>query len=206
MRTISKTALVTVGLVSLVGTASAGDPKAGKPAPKDAPAAIKPKEPPPPPPVPEPTPELKAQGKKMKGTWKCVAEMYLPDGTTYQNKFTIKIALDLDNMWLKTTMTEAKKKGVKKPFKFTAHQTYDAATKTWHQLMVSNMGTWAKSTSAGPDASGKVTWEGTSSMGGQDFKSRDFEEWTDKKSWHMWGEWSPDGASWVKSYDAACKR
>ncbi len=204
MRTISKMMLVMFSLSAMVATAAAGDDKAAKKAPD--PVAIRPPDPPPPPAIPEPSAEVLAQGKKLKGSWKCQAEMFMPDGTSYKNKFALKIALDLDNMFVKSTFTEAKKKGIKKPFKFTAYTTYDAATMKWHQMSVTNMGTWSKSSSAGPDAAGKITWEGMSSMGGQDFKVRDFEEWTDKKTWHMWGEWSMDGKTFVKAYDASCKK
>lgn len=213
-----KTSTVMTGvLVSLAfaSVASAGDDKA-KPAPQkkvpDGPQAMKKAPPPEPPAMPEkptPPPELLAFGKSMKGTWSCKAEMFDPmQQTSYKTTITMKVALDLGSMWIKTDMTEAKSKGTKYPFAFHAYTTYDAMAKSWKQVMIDNWGITSTGTSAGPDADGKVVFEMDMDMMGTPVKFRDNHEPGAKKGTvHMWGEMQmPGGTGWVKAYDAVCKK
>ena len=133
--------------------------------------------------------------------------MFGPDGSGYRTAFTMKVALDLDSMFLRTDFAEGKRKANPRPMKFTAYTTYDPATKAWRQLNVTNYGSWGDATSSGPDADGAITWAGESAMGGMTARVRDHEDWTDKKTWHLWGEFSMDGGKhWLKAYDGSCKK
>jgi len=157
--------------------------------------------------------QLTAQAKKIKGTWTCKGDMMGPDGNpAYKTTFTVKNKLDLDSMYIRTDMAEAKSKAAKYPFKFTSYTTYLEKDSKWHRFMMDNWGGWAVGTSTGPDATNNVVWEmemngmmGTS-------KFRDHEDApTDPKlvkrgAKHMWGEMTTDGKTWVKVYDTNCMK
>jgi len=131
-----------------------------------------------------------------------------PDGSGRMTKFTIKVNADLDKFWIKSDFAEAKAKGTKYPFKFTAYKTYSAADSKWHQVMVDNWGTTTFGWSTGPDAAGKTVWEMEMTMAGQTVKFRDYEEPVagKKRTTHSWGEMSENGKEWKKVYDATCSK
>lgn len=216
MRNITTTTLALLATTSLLGVAHAGDPPAAKkkaappaPAKVDAKPAM-PKEPPPGPAMPEkptvPT-EIEAALKASKGTWKCSGEFFAPDGTSYKNKFTIKVTADLGGLWIRSEMTEGKHKATKYPLKFTSYRTYDPTSKKWNQVMLDNWGGIGRGWSTGPDATGKTVFEMEMTGMGHTMKFRDYEEPGDKKgTLHSWGEMSMDGKAWTKAYDATCKK
>jgi hypothetical protein len=221
MRKISTSMMAVLCTLAFVSVATAGDDKTKTaPPPKDAAkkapdtAQVKPKEPPPADPAagmpaqPTPPPELLAAAKASKGTWFCTGEGFGPDGTAMKMKATMKMALDLDKMWIKGTLSMPKQKGQKRGMKFTSYRTYSAMEKKWHQVAVDNEGGWSKGWSTGPDAAGKVTWEVEGNMAGMAVKMRDYEEPGAKKGqMHFWGEWmNPETKQYVKAYDVTCKK
>lgn len=220
MRKISASMMAAACALAFATVATAGDDKTKTAPPKDAAkkapdtAPMKPKDEPVAdpaaqmPPTPTPAPELLAAAKAAKGTWFCAGEEFGPDGTAMKAKATMKMALDLDKMWIKGTLTMPKKKGQKRGAKFTSYRTYSAMEKKWHTVSVDNSGGWSKGWSTGPDAAGKVTWEIEGNMAGMAFKARDYEEPGAKKNqMHFWGEWSSDGGkTYNKAYDVICKK
>jgi hypothetical protein len=210
--TMTTFALFTALALSFGASASAGDDKSGKKAdPKDtkvtttttttttttAPAPSME--------LPDPTPELLAAAKAMKGTWSCKGTMSDMNGTSMNAKGTMKWALDLDKMWIKGSLSINKMKGMKRGFKATFYRAYTGTN--WVHLGIDNMGGWGKSTSTGPDAEGKTTFEGESSMGAMTMKMKDYEQKGAKKNQqHLWGEFSMDGKQWMPAYDMTCTK
>jgi hypothetical protein len=70
------------------------------------------------------------------------------------------------------------------------------------------MGAWGWSSSSGPAADGKTTWEGETNMMGMKMKTREFETWvTPNKEIKIWGEASMDnGKSWQPTFEMTCKK
>jgi hypothetical protein len=156
--------------------------------------------------MPMPSQALTDMAKKMKGSYSCKGTMTNPDGAT-QTPVTAKIkwSLDLDKMWIRGDMSMPKMKGMKKGYKATFLRT--ESNGTWYHLTYDNMGGWGHSTSSGPDADGKTTFDGESTMMGQSIKVHDYEQAGEKKnSMHVWGEVSMDGAKWAPAYDLTCSK
>jgi hypothetical protein len=125
--------------------------------------------------------------------------VFAPDGSAQPMKATMKTKVALDNFWAQTTFAETKKGG----YKFESYRTFDG--KKWHGVMVDNMGGSEVSTSDGPKEN-KVVWESMSRGPMGEAKSRHHEEMVGKEL-KMWGEWSMDkGKTWVKGYEATCKK
>ncbi|HVK74337.1 MAG TPA: hypothetical protein VM734_13495 [Kofleriaceae bacterium] len=155
-------------------------------------------------PVPVAPTELADAGKALAGTWKCKGQGFAPDGTAAPMAATMKLKLDttLDKFWIRGNFAETgKKKGA---YKFENFTTFDPASKKWTRVMVDNMGGVETMTSDGPK-DGKTTWEGTSRSSMGTGKARHYEE-TAGKEVKMWGEWSVDGKTWTKGYEAVCKK
>ena len=158
--------------------------------------------PPPPMAKPMPAPELVALGKLTKGTLKCKGMMIMPDGSSVPLLAKTTTKVDLDGFWLRMTYAQT---GSKSGLKFEAFTTYDANSKTWHRLMVTNMGSQEVSTSDGPNA-GKTIWNGTSTSSHGVAMGRHYEEMVGKEL-KMWGEYSSDrGKTWSKAYDTTCTK
>ncbi len=197
-------------VAGLAGGAVADDkpaPAKGAPAvPAKKPDAKPAPVPPAPPPVkdeahamPTPSAEVAAAVKASTGTWKCNGQMFMPDGSAQPMKATMKTKFALDKFWAQTSFAETKKNG----FKFESYRTFDG--KKWHSLHVDNMGSQEVGWSDGPK-DGKTVWEsaGRSVMG--ESKARHYEEMVGKEL-KMWGEWSMDkGKTYVKGYEAVCKK
>lgn len=156
--------------------------------------------------MPMPSDALTALGKKMKGSYSCKGTMTAPDGTTSMPMTAkVKWSLDMDKMWIRGDMSMAKMKGMKKGYKATFLRT--ESNGTWYHLTYDNMGGWGHSTSSGPDADGKTTFDGEMSMMGQTIKVHDFEQAGEKKnSMHVWGEVSMDGTKYMPYYDMVCSK
>lgn len=215
MRNFIRIAITMSMVAGLAGTALAGDDKAKAPttapAAKAPAAAPKAPTPAPTPPVgdkaapaaqmtpPAPPAEVAAAVKAMAGTWKCNGSMMMPDGTSAPMKATMKTKISLDKFWAQTSFAETKKNG----FKFEAYRTFDG--KKWHGVQVDNMGSQEVSWSDGPKEN-KAVWEATSRSAMGEAKARHYEE-TVGKEIKMWGEYSMDkGKTYVKAYEATCKK
>jgi hypothetical protein len=170
----------------------------GRPPPTPVPAPIDP---------PVPAPELVAAGKAMKGTWRCRGFLSNPDGSSTPTTGTMKIALDLDGFWLISDYVEARSKApmMPHPTHLRMARTFDARTRTWTALSLANNGTGQTLTST--DTASPMTWTGALVMGGTKVATRDHEE-LDAKTHedHLWGEFSADGTSYLKTYDLRCKK
>jgi hypothetical protein len=204
------TLLLTASYISvLAAPAFAGDKKE---APKDvapvpaagarAMVALPPVQVPVPPMAPPtPAPEISAMAKTFKGTWKCKGSMMMPNGQSVPMISTVKYTTELDGFWLRSSFVQSGKGG----FKFEAVTTFDAASKTWHRMMSSNMGSFETSTSEG-GKDGKATWNASSSGPMGVSMGRHYEELAGKE-FKMWGEYSMDkGKTWMKAYDSTCTK
>ncbi len=211
MKNFLRTAIAMTTMVSLATVASAGDDKAvGKPVPaakveptKTAPTPAKiDGKPAVPMTMPTPPVEVATMAKGAAGTWKCKGQAIMPDGTAVPMMATMKVKLDLDKYWLRSTFAETGKKAG--AYKFESFTTYDAGTKKWHRLHADSMGNSETTTSDGLK-DGKVTWEGSSRSHMGAAKVRHHEEMVGKEL-KMVGEYSMDGKTWSKGYEAACKK
>ena len=155
--------------------------------------------------MPDPPKALLDQAKAMKGTWKCTGTMNDMQGNAMPAKGTIKWALDLDKMWVKGTLLVNKMKGQKRGYKATFMRTANADG-SWTHVAIGNMGDWGWATTKGPEADGKITWEGEAHMGSMVAKAKDYEQPGEKKTMHLWGEMSMDGKNWMPGYDMTCKK
>lgn len=157
-------------------------------------------EPPPAMTPPAPSAEVAAFVKANAGTWKCTGKMYMPDGSAADMKATIKTKFALDKFWAQISFVETKKNG----FKFESYRTFDG--KKWHGVMADNWGSHEVSWSDGPK-DGKTMWEATSRSVMGEAKGRHYEELPNPKELKMWGEYSMDkGKTWMKAYEASCKK
>jgi hypothetical protein len=155
------------------------------------------------PPVPAmpPAPAEIAAMAKAAGNWRCTGISMNPAGEM-KLVATIKNKLDMDKWWVRTSFAET---GGGK-FKFESFTTYDAASKKWHRVMVDNMGGQETGTSDGAK-DGKAQWDTSSRSVMGSAIARHYEDMTNPKELKMWGEYSTDkGKSWMKAYDATCKR
>ncbi len=153
--------------------------------------------------MPDPDPALATAFKALKGSWKCKGTMNDMTGNSMNTTATAKWSQDLDKMWIRGDLSIPKMKGAKRGMKMTFYRTISGGT--WYHLSVDNMGGWGSATSTGPDASGKVTWDGEDHMGSQSFKAHDYEQPGEKKgTMHLWGEVSMDGSKWMPAYDMTC--
>ena len=195
---------VAIAAVTMVGVASAQPSKAPAPAPApkaaQAPApadkgAAMPKLTPP--------PELDAVAKASVGTWKCKGEEWDHTGAKAPMTATSKVKLDLDNWWVSESM-EAKGRMT---FKMTSFSTYDATSRKWRRVAVTNGGGQMIGTSDGMK-DGKMTWnmDMIGPMGSAQF--RDTTDATDPKAGVKFrGEASMDkGKTWMPVYEMVCKK
>lgn len=151
---------------------------------------------------PTPAPELVALGKLAKGTMKCKGMMMLPDGSSVPLLANATTKIDLDGFWLHMTYAQTGGKG---GFKFESYTSYDSNSKTWHRLMVTNMGSQEVSTSEGAK-DGKSVWNAISTSSHGVAMGRHYEEMVGKEL-KMWGEYSSDrGKTWSKAYDSTCTK
>lgn len=210
MRNYIRIAFTMSLLAGFAGSAVAGDDKAKAPTPaaKAPTPAAKPAPAPPagdkaqaPMQMPTAPAEVAAAVKAMAGTWRCQGSTFMPDGTATPIKATMKTKIALDKFWAQVSFVET---GKKNGYKFESYRTFDG--KKWHGLMVDNMGGSEVSTSDGPKEN-KVIWEGSGRSAMGEAKARHHEELLSAREVKMWGEWSMDkGKTWVKGYDATCKK
>lgn len=138
---------------------------------------------------------------KAAGAWRCTGTAMGPTGEMKMNA-TLRSKLSLDKWWLQTTFTE---NGGGK-YKFESFTTFDGASKKWHRVMVDNMGGHEVATSDG-SKDGKAQWDASARNMMGTSVGRHYEDITNPKEFKMWGEYSLDkGKTWMKAYEATCKR
>ncbi|MEZ4363611.1 MAG: hypothetical protein R3B48_25770 [Kofleriaceae bacterium] len=230
MNTLLRTLLPMTLLASFANAAHADSPKAApaappkaeaKPAPKaEAKPAPRPEampaskaepavdrarmkvpvRPPQPPPMPAAPKEVAAMARTQ-GNWRCTGVAMGPMG---EQKLvaSVRNRLDVDKWWVHTSFAEI---GGGK-YKFEAFTTFDARTNKWHRVMVDNMGGQELAVSDGPK-DGITQWDAKSRSIIGEGMGRHHEDRSDPKVLKMWGEYSVDnGRTWMKAYEASCKR
>ncbi len=203
MKTYTQLAITLAMMVGMTGGARAGDPKAGAPAPtakEKMPEAKKPE-------MMKPPQELADMAKMAAGTWKCTGKAAMDPSDMSKMadmKMTMTMKLELNNWWIKGDMAAAGPM----PFKGTMLTTYDPTAKKWYRVTVDSMGGSEMATSMGPKDN-KVVWEGDarSPMPGMAaMKTRTTESMSPKET-TLLGEGSMDGGkTWVKAWEATCKK
>lgn len=203
---ISIALALTVGFTSI---AVAGDAKAPAPTPakkeeakpadakKDAPKKMEPMKAP---------AELAELAKTISGSWKCAGKAAMdPAKPTEMSdmKMTMKMKTDMGGWWIVGSMDAGAM------FKGEQYITYDPTAKKFISMMRDSMGGSEMSTSMGPKDN-KVVWEGDarSSMPGMTaMKVRTTHDMSDMKAGvKMTGEFSMDGKTWMKGWEATCKK
>lgn len=205
----------TLVLLAALVPATAFAQPAGKGAPATPPTPPAAKTPPAPAPakmeMPKPPKEVDDLLKQTSGTWKCTGQAFMDaTGKPMDTKAVVTNRADLDKWFMATNFTATMGK---ETYKFTGYTTFNETEKKWYRVMVDNMGSIETNSSAGPTA-GKTVWEGESRMSvtmgmpSNVMKSRHTEEFNDKdKTLHLFGEASMDnGKTWIKAYDATCKK
>ncbi|MBX3154493.1 MAG: DUF1579 family protein [Deltaproteobacteria bacterium] len=181
-------------LITAAGLATAGDPKADKPA---APKAAEMQ-------MPTPPAQIAEMGKTMNGTWKCKGSTSGPDGKPSPMEATSKSSTSPDGWWLVETM-DAKSGPMK--FNMQSYMTFDAASKKWRRVSVDSMGTSMVGT-ADASKDGKMSWtfETQGPMGAGTFK--DEVDASDlKKGLKLAGKMSMDkGKTWMPVYEMTCTK
>lgn len=194
---------VSIAIAMTLGAASvavAGDAKAPAPAPaakKEEPKKME---------MPKPPQEMADMSKVWLGTWKCTGKAVMdPSKPTEMTdmKMTMKFTSEknLGGWWITGNMDSAMFKGM-------MHVTYDTNAKKFYSVMVDSMG--ASQTMWAAPAKDKMMWEGDgrSSMPGMaTMKLRETHDMTDMKTgMKMTGEMSMDGKTWMKGWEATCKK
>ncbi|MGE0867812.1 MAG: DUF1579 family protein [Kofleriaceae bacterium] len=192
--TLTITALTLTGSDGVVR--AQGAPQAKPPARPAAPAK-------PAPDMPKPPPELVAAAKAMAGTWRCTGNTMDMGGQPAAMTATMKSRADLDGFWIHDSFDG---KLGKMKLKLEAFSTYDASSKKWRRVMISNEGAQSTGWSDGLKDN-KMMWnlESIGPMGASMF--RDYWEIVDARNFKASGEVSMDnGKTWLKIYDMACKK
>ncbi len=152
--------------------------------------------------MPKAPAEVAELAKQLVGTYNCTgsAAMDMADPTKMTPmKLKMVMKLDADKAWITSAMT-----GV--GMKMNAMTTFDAQSKKWYRILTDSMGGSETSWSAGAQA-GKVVWEGEArGMGMKPWKTRETEDMSNPKDVKMTGEMSMDGKTWMKSWEASCKK
>ncbi|MBA3465482.1 MAG: DUF1579 family protein [Deltaproteobacteria bacterium] len=195
---ISIALAMTVGFTTVAVAGDAKAPGTAKAPAKEAPKKME---------MPKPPAEMAEMSKMMLGTWKCTGKAMMdPSKPTEMSdmKSTMKFVSDkkLGGWWVTGTMDSPM-------FKGTMFVTYDTNAKKFYSVMVDNMGASQTSWSTGMKEN-KMLWEGDarSSMPGMaTMKVRDTHDMTDAKAgYKMVGEMSMDGKTWMKGWEATCKK
>lgn len=216
MKTHTKISLILASTLGLAGSALAQAPKEKAPDMKKAPAAgapapaAMPKAPEAPKKMeaPKPPAEIAELAKTMVGTWKCTgkATMNPADPTQMsdmKSTMTYKVDATMDKFWITGTMASQSKPTVKGMM----HTTYDTTAKKWYRVGVDNMGGSETAWSTGVK-DGKVVWDGDARMPGMGtMKTRTTETMAaGGKEITIVAEGTMDGKTWLKGWEATCKK
>lgn len=195
---ISIALAMTVGFTTVAVAGDAKAPEAAKTPAKEAPKKME---------MPKPPAEMTEMSKMMLGTWKCTGKAMMdPSKPTemMDMKSTMKFTSDkkLGGWWITGTMDSPM-------FKGTMFVTYDTNAKKFYSMMLDNMSGSQTMWSTGVKEN-KMMWEGDgrSSMPGMaTMKVRESHDMSDAKAGHkMVGEMSMDGKTWMKGWEATCKK
>ncbi len=208
MKTFSQ---ITFALLTMSAVAVA-QPKADKaPAPppaKDSKAQVAPTVPPAKDAKAAPTvpTELVEMAKATTGTWKCKGEAMEPDGSKTPITATNKAKADLDKWWIAETLeVKGMKMGV---LKIATYTTFDAASKKWRRIALTNSGGQMVGTADATPVGQPMVFnlDTLGPMGSGQF--RDHADPSDPKAGlKVWGELSVDkGKTWMKAYEMTCKK
>jgi hypothetical protein len=160
-----------------------------------APAAKKPE-------MPKAPAEVAELAKMLVGTWNCTgnAAMDMADMTKMSPmKMKMVMKLDADKAWITASMAGGM-------IKMNMMTTYDAQSKKWYRILTDSTGGSEIAWSAGAQ-SNKVVWDGEArGMGMKPWKTRTTEDIVSPKETKMTGEMSMDGKTWMKMWDASCKK
>lgn len=152
--------------------------------------------------MPKPAPEM-AQLAYFVGDWTCEGKMHAtpmtPAGTMTGS---VSAKMDLGGFFLTIAVT-GNSPGMP-PFQGIVHETFDPAAKQFVMYWFDNMGTLARSTSAGVKDNVMV-YEGDSQMGGMTMKTRDtFTKHADGSFTHAWA--GQMGGTWTEMGEQTCKK
>jgi hypothetical protein len=204
MKTFSSVVIATFAMVGIASAQPKADPKAGAgsaaPAKADPKAAAPAKAPE----MPKPPAEIAEMAKTAGGNWKCTGQGFdMATNGMIPMKATLKGKVDLDGWWIAETVDASWGKA---KYKGASYTTYDAGSKKWRRVAVSNDGAQMIGTSDGlKDNKVVFNMDTMSPMGTGSF--RDSIDLTDAKAPKMWGEMSMDkGKTWTKVYEITCKR
>jgi Protein of unknown function (DUF1579) len=202
---ISIALALTVGFTSIAVAGDAKAPAAPTPAKKEEakPADAK-KEAPKKMEPPKAPAEMAEMSKAMAGNWKCTGKAMMdPTKPTemMDMKMTVKMATDMSGWWLKATLDAGAM------FKGESYTTYDPTAKKWVQFMRDSSGGSETRTSMGMKDN-KIVWEGDSRSSTMPaMKVRETNDMSDAKAGtKMTGEYSQDGKTWMKIWEATCKK
>jgi hypothetical protein len=195
MTNVSIALALTLGFTSIAVAGDAKAPAPAAPAAKEAPKKMEP---------PKAPQEMVDMGKSMGGTWKCTGKALMdPTKPTemMDMKMTVKMSMDMSNWWMKSTMDAGA------AFKGESYTTYDPTAKKFVQFMRDSAGGSETRTSAGMKDN-KMVWEGDSRSSMMPaMKVRETNDMSDAKAGvKMMGEYSQDGKTWMKMWEATCKK
>ncbi len=160
--------------------------------------------------MPKPAAEIAAHAKAFGGTVRCTGMGMGGADMKTEMKFTgtMKAKVDLDGWWIRHTMDGkmGEGKAVMK-FKLEMFSTYEANSKKWRILGVTNDGGAMMGTSDGPKEGKMTVMYDTYGAWGQGMM-REVHDASDKKAGvKMTGEMSMDkGKTWGKVYEMTCKK
>ena len=198
MKTMTKISITALSLclssLAIAGDAKAPDAKA--PAKKEEPKKME---------APKPSAEITEMSKVMVGSWKCTGKMWMDPTKPDQSmdmKMSMKMALDMNGFWVKGSMDGAM-------FKGEVTFAYDGAQKKFVNIVRDSMGAYEMKWSTGMKDN-KIVWDGDAympaAMGGK-MKVRETNDMTDMKAGlKLTGEYSTDGKSYLKFWEATCKK
>ena len=202
MKTMTKISIaaLTLGLSSLAIAGDAKAPEAKAPAKKEEPKKME---------APKPGAEITEMSKMMVGNWKCTGKMWMDPSKPDQSmdmKMTMKMASDMNGFWIKGSMDAGPM------FKGEVTFAYDGGQKKFVNIVRDSMGAYEMKWSTGMKDN-KMVWDGDAYMpagmggpGGK-MKVRETNDMTDMKAGlKLTGEYSMDGKSYAKMWEATCKK
>lgn len=200
MKSFTKISIALAMTVGMTTAAVAGDakaPEAKAPAKKEEPKKME---------MPKPAPELVELGKTMSGNWKCTGKGLMDPSKPndwMDMKMTMKMSNDMGGMWIKGAMDGGAM------FKGEMYVTFDPVMKKFVMMMRDSMGASEMRTSTGMKDN-KMVWEGDARMpmpGMSAMKVRETNDMTDMKAGlKLTGEYSMDGKTFMKMWEATCKK
>lgn len=152
--------------------------------------------------MPKPPAEVAELAKGIVGTWNCTGNAAMdPTDMTKMTPTKMKMVMKLDpaKAWITAAMTGG-------GMTMNMMSTYDTQSKKWYRIITDSTGGSETAWSAGAQ-NNKVVWEGEGrGMNMKPWKTRTTEEIVSPKETKLVGEASMDGKTWMKTWDASCKK